>query len=842
MKVNWQKVVIFLSVIYVVCLILQTTVTINYLTGKVSTTEAEVSLTISGTTPTISNIDPDGSQYINTRNITISFTTSEDCNCSYSQTATDYEDMIRMENSLESTNHNHTLINLVNQQYTYNFKCIDTQEEESALTILTFTTSIVPIAENVTYNETDFSIWNYTGETRKIEQINEIYEQRQVDTNITIPGTNYSIELTLTMEPNKTREIFTTEDYVVVSPTTANIRNVTADEDANSLITKILESDANYSNQEQSITIVTNETKQYTVDLYVKEDYTRDFAIIEDTYLFVSPLTAQINLFNKTSDNVFECEIEETNSELINTTQTIVIKTDTNAQFEFNLTLSEKPRKIKVVTDQKLAVSPEDANISSINYTTSNSQLDVTLDGDDNQTVVFYVSDKGIPISIKFDGLEMESTEWSYDSGTSIVSVNASLGSAHNISVSWYSAPTPTPTPTPDTDTGDTGAAGGGGGAIEFAEKYFTIDQNLIKLMLRQGQSLTRIVNIENTGNSILKFTITIPSKLSKVLSMQEQLFTLKPGEQKELTLNFITTETTLPDVYNGKIKIKADGTTKQIPTIVEVESKRILFDISLDIVADNRRVKPGQELSAQLTLFNLQRIGETDVEIFYFIKDQDGKIITQSKEVVTVDEQASFVRTFRIPDNLANDDYILVVQARYDGDVGTASELFEVSTRFLEIPAALEQFTPTIMEKISIINTIYLLAILILISTIVYLFIKYEHNKPKKSKKQYKKELKEKRRLRDKREKSKLRQKRQELKQKQEKRKLKQKKKKKQKRVKTEKNKAKLKSQKQKLVIKLRAIERAHKLKYIENKTYRKGKAQLNDMIREINKRLKNK
>lgn len=819
MKVDWQKVVILLSFIYIICLITQTTVTINYLTGKATEeTEATVELKISEITPVISNIDPDGSQYINTPNVTISFTTNMAANCSYSQTDTDYVEMTRIDNSTETRSHNQTITNLINQQYTFYFKCISTLNQESALNTLTFTASIVEIAENVTYNETDYTIFNYTGQTRKIEQINKVYEQRQVATNITIPNMNKSIELELVMEPNKTREIFTTEEYVVISPTTAQIQQVIHGLTDNSLITTIQETDANYTDQEQSITIVSNETKQYTVDLYVKEDYTRDFAIIEDTYFFVSPLTAQINKFNKTEDNVFECQIQETNSELINTTQSIVIKTDTNAQFEFNLTLSEKPRKIKVVTDQRLAVSPEDANISSINYTTSNSQLDVTLDGDENQTVVIYVSNKGIPTSIKFDNLEISSTEWSYDSTTKIISMNASLGSAHNISVSWYSAPTPTP----DTDTDDTGSGvssgGGGGGSIALAKKDFTIDQNLIKLMLKQGQSLTKIVNIRNTGNAILKFTITIPSGLSKVLSMPEQLFTLKPGEEKELILNFITTETTLPDVYNGKIKIKADGIKKEIPTIVEVESKRVLFDTSLDIVADNRRVKPGEELSAQITLFNLQRIGTTDVEMFYFIKDQDGKIITHTKEIVTVDDQASFTRTFRIPNDLADGDYILIIQARYDGDVGTASELFEVSKRFLEMPASFEQIAPKIMQKVTILNTIYLLAIIMLIVVITYLFIKYERSKPKKYKKQSKKQLREKTKRRKLREKSK----------------------KKQQRTKTNKNKSKLKTKKQNLTIKLRAIERAHKLKYIKDKTYRQSKTQIKNKIKQINEKLK--
>ena len=261
MRINWQKVVIFLSVVYVICIIFQATVTIKQLTGKAVSSEGEVSLTITGTTPTISNIDPDGSQYINTPNVTISFTTDQTSNCSYSQTETEYDDMTRISDSIEATGHNFTITNLINKQYTYNFKCIDTQDEESALNILIFTTSLTNRTDNnLLINETDFTILNYTGQTRKIEQNITQHTQTQITTNIQIPILNETHQLTLQIEGNKTREFISTEDYTIISPATANIQRAIYGGDDKSLITRISESDSNYYNQEQSITIVTNST------------------------------------------------------------------------------------------------------------------------------------------------------------------------------------------------------------------------------------------------------------------------------------------------------------------------------------------------------------------------------------------------------------------------------------------------------------------------------------------------------------------------------------------------------------------------------------------------------
>lgn len=287
--------------------------------------------------------------------------------------------------------------------------------------------------------------------------------------------------------------------------------------------------------------------------------------------------------------------------------------------------------------------------------------------------------------------------------------------------------------------TPETPGGGGGGGSSSSTKKDFTIDQEMIKVQLKQGEYLSRTINIKNTGEKGLKFKIE--PQLNDILSIAETEFILAIGEERQISLDFLTTEDTIPGIYVGKITIKAETLKKTIPVIVEVESKKVLFDVSLDVVADYRKVMPGGRILSQITLFNLENIGRTDVTLTYYIKDEEGNIIYQSQEIIGVETQASFVRTFDIPKNLDEGNYILVVQARYDHSVGTASELFEVSRKETEIPKGLG-IKDLIEQHIITIIAVLIIVIIILIMFSIYLLKHYSHrgNKNHKRNKESKK------------------------------------------------------------------------------------------------------
>jgi len=214
-------------------------------------------------------------------------------------------------------------------------------------------------------------------------------------------------------------------------------------------------------------------------------------------------------------------------------------------------------------------------------------------------------------------------------------------------------------------------------------EMPFKADQLLIKVLIKSHESFKSPLNIMDVSNEEIPITLE-PKYLSDVVSLSENSFTLKPGQTKTVYINFrsfieeknITHE---PGAYVGALLVSSGEFTKQIPMIVEIETKDVLFDANLEISAKRKEIPLGSYSTVQVTLFNLKRSGLTNVKMDYFVKDIMGNIIMTERETVVVETQATFTKTIEIPDNFNPGDYIFVAQARYGGSVGTSTILFKI-------------------------------------------------------------------------------------------------------------------------------------------------------------------
>ena len=84
-----------------------------------------------------------------------------------------------------------------------------------------------------------------------------------------------------------------------------------------------------------------------------------------------------------------------------------------------------------------------------------------------------------------------------------------------------------------------------------------------------------------------------------------------------------------------GKIIVKVDGIKKEILIAIEVETKKPLFDVKVEIPSRFLYIMPGEELFAKVEIFNLGQIGSVDVAIDYIIKDREGNEILSEHETV---------------------------------------------------------------------------------------------------------------------------------------------------------------------------------------------------------------
>ena len=218
---------------------------------------------------------------------------------------------------------------------------------------------------------------------------------------------------------------------------------------------------------------------------------------------------------------------------------------------------------------------------------------------------------------------------------------------------------------------------------VNAQEPDFEIDHILLKVLVRSGEYIEKEIRIMNIGNSQIAVNIE-SSGLSDLVKIDSSEFTIKPGQTKIVTLNissFLPEQNIEqhPGIYVGKLLIKSEKATKDIPVVVEIETKNVLFDTNLNPVAIERNVKQGSDTTIEVKLFNLESIESVNVNVEYFVKDINGNTIMTESETVVVKTQASFFKTISVPDNLKPGPYVFAAKAVFGSSVGTASYLFEV-------------------------------------------------------------------------------------------------------------------------------------------------------------------
>ncbi|MBI2124717.1 hypothetical protein HYT92_02895 [Candidatus Pacearchaeota archaeon] len=218
-------------------------------------------------------------------------------------------------------------------------------------------------------------------------------------------------------------------------------------------------------------------------------------------------------------------------------------------------------------------------------------------------------------------------------------------------------------------------------GAAE--EPDFEVDQILIKVLVREKEFIEKQLRVMSTGSGPSSISVDA-YEISDLVSIGSKSFDIKPGQTKVVGLNFssFTAQENIeqqPGIYIGKLAIRSEKAAKEIPVVVEIETKNVLFDINLNPVAFERKVKQGTDTTIDVRLFNLESIESQNVDVEYFVKDMNGNTIVTESETVVVKTQASFFKTISIPKNLKPGAYIFAAQSKFGNSIGTASYLFEV-------------------------------------------------------------------------------------------------------------------------------------------------------------------
>lgn len=205
-------------------------------------------------------------------------------------------------------------------------------------------------------------------------------------------------------------------------------------------------------------------------------------------------------------------------------------------------------------------------------------------------------------------------------------------------------------------------------------EREFEVDNILLKTSIEQGDSLTKNLIVKNLGEETLELKV---ESNTAFISVDKIELSLLRGEAKDLMIHF-DVEDKEPGVYLGKL-ILSGNQELEVPIIVEIETKELLFDNNIEIPVEYVRTYPGGKVVIENKIFNLENINAGRIEVNYIVMDFSGKTILSEKENVAVENQIITTKVASIPEDSKLGDYLAITIVKYGDSVGTSTYFFKV-------------------------------------------------------------------------------------------------------------------------------------------------------------------
>jgi len=218
----------------------------------------------------------------------------------------------------------------------------------------------------------------------------------------------------------------------------------------------------------------------------------------------------------------------------------------------------------------------------------------------------------------------------------------------------------------------------GGGGPVSPKNASFAVDEEFLKISVKQGETVLAHLKINNTGETALDFFLTVEN-MNKSVMLSEDSFTLNPGESKTITVAFTAREDTAPEIYAGRLIINAGNITKAVMLIMAVKPRKSLFDLYVSLPEIPLVVIRGQEVEADILMYNFGEIRPVDVILYYSLRDFESRDIIFSHETIAVEEQKIAKRNIRIPEGLELGFYLFYAKIEYNNQTATSSGLINV-------------------------------------------------------------------------------------------------------------------------------------------------------------------
>ncbi|HLD87594.1 MAG TPA: hypothetical protein VJB12_06055 [Candidatus Nanoarchaeia archaeon] len=282
--------------------------------------------------------------------------------------------------------------------------------------------------------------------------------------------------------------------------------------------------------------------------------------------------------------------------------------------------------------------------------------------------------------------------------------------------------------------SGGGGAGGGGGGTSNITRTPrqapiadFYLNTSLIHLEMMLGDTTNTTFLLINNGTTPLDGNLSIIG-IEDFLNITPNLFaSLSAQDSLDATLFALGRRV---GSHLGEVRAESGNLTRSLDVLLDISSGSSLFDVSLDIPSQYKRIQPKEKLLAQITLFNVGAAQSVPVQVTYLIKDTKGSVISEESEEFLVDGERSYVHEFETQE-LEFGKHLASIEIRYGTSFAVASDTFMVA------PKAINPVLGLIAK-----NTTFFIALAAL-SAILYVaisaFMKPKQPKKKKGQKQKK-------------------------------------------------------------------------------------------------------
>ncbi len=246
----------------------------------------------------------------------------------------------------------------------------------------------------------------------------------------------------------------------------------------------------------------------------------------------------------------------------------------------------------------------------------------------------------------------------------------------------------------------------------------FTYTPTLFKIALKQGGSQTRILKVSNIGTSNISFSLDA-GNIDSFVTLSDTYFVLGLGQSKSITIDFAASKYVTPNEYLGSIFINSSTSgSRRIPVVIDVNPFVLDFKVLVNVSDKYKTVRPGNVVKANITLENLKDAPQSNITLYYSVKDLDGKVYNYSEENVSLSNNLNLERALNVPAGSPSGTYLFYARATLGNFTTISSDTFNVGARF--------NFE-AVFKYGSIASAIFLLSAFSII-----LFLKYRREKEK--------------------------------------------------------------------------------------------------------------